>query len=171
MYQPLSNEYAPFYENYIKLASGQPIMRKLKSQLNSIDDFLADIPPAKYDFAYAEGKWTVKQVISHLIDTERVMTYRLLRIARNDQTDLPGYDQDAIVANTDIDKYTYSDLVDELVMLRQANLFFFKSLTDEDLKKKGTANSNVISAGAILFIIYGHIEHHFNILKELYLKK
>lgn len=171
MYQPLSNEYAPFYENYIKLASGQPIMRKLKSQLNSIDDFLADIPPAKYDFAYAEGKWTVKQVISHLIDTERVMTYRLLRIARNDQTDLPGYDQDAIVANTDMDKYTYSDLVDELVMLRQANLFFFKSLTDEDLKKKGTANGNVISAGAILFIIYGHIEHHFNILKELYLKK
>jgi hypothetical protein len=171
MYQPLSNEYAPFYENYIKLASGQPIMRKLKSQLNSIDDFLADIPPAKYDYAYAEGKWTVKQVISHLIDTERVMTYRLLRIARNDQTDLPGYDQDAIVANTDIEKYTYSDLVDELVMLRQANLFFFKSLTDEDLKKKGTANGNVISAGAILFIIYGHIEHHFNILKELYLKK
>lgn len=171
MYQPLSNEYAPFYENYIKLASGQPIMRKLKSQLNSIDDFLADIPPAKYDFAYAEGKWTVKQIISHLIDTERVMTYRLLRISRNDQTDLPGYDQDAIVAHTNMDKYTYSDLVDELVMLRQANLFFFKSLSDEDLKRKGTANGNVISAGAILFIIYGHIEHHFNILKELYLKK
>jgi hypothetical protein len=171
MYQPLTNEYAPFYENYIKLASGQPIMRKLKSQLNNIDDFLADIPPAKYDYAYAEGKWTIKQVISHLIDTERVMTYRMLRIARNDQTDLPGYDQDAIVANTDIEKYTYSDLVDELVMLRQANLFFFKSLTDEDLKKKGTANGNVVSAGALLFIIYGHIEHHFNILKELYLKK
>jgi uncharacterized damage-inducible protein DinB len=165
MYQPLTNEY------YIKLASGQPIMRKLKSQLNNIDDFLADIPPAKYDYAYAEGKWTIKQVISHLIDTERVMTYRMLRIARNDQTDLPGYDQDAIVANTDIEKYTYSDLVDELVMLRQANLFFFKSLTDEDLKKKGTANGNVVSAGALLFIIYGHIEHHFNILKELYLKK
>ena len=171
MYQPLSNEYAPFYENYIKLASGQAIMRKLKSQLNSIDDFLADIPPAKYDYAYADGKWTVKQVISHLIDTERVMTYRAMRIARNDQTDLPGYDQDLIVANTDIEKYTYSDLVDELVMLRQANLFFFKSLTEEDYKKKGTANGNVVSAGALLFIIVGHVEHHFNILKELYLKK
>jgi hypothetical protein len=171
MYQPLSNEYAPFYENYIKLASGQPIMRKLKSQLNSIDDFLADIPPAKYDYAYADGKWTVKQVISHLIDTERVMTYRAMRIARNDQTDLPGYDQDLIVANTDIEKYTYSDLVDELVMLRQANLFFFKSLTEEDYKKKGTANGNVVSVGALLFIIVGHIEHHFNILKEFYLKK
>jgi hypothetical protein len=171
MYQPLTNEYNPFYENYIKLASGQPIMRKLKNQLNSIDDFLADIPPAKYDYAYADGKWTVKQVISHLIDTERVMTYRAMRFARNDKTDLPGYDQDLIVANTDIEKYVYSDLVDELVMLRQANLFFFKSLTEEDYKKRGTANGNQVSVGALLFIICGHIEHHFNILKELYLKK
>jgi len=171
MYQPFTNEYAPFYENYIKLASGQPIMRKLKNQLNSIDDFLADIPPAKYDYAYADGKWTVKQVISHLIDTERVMTYRAMRFARNDNTELPGYDQDLIVANTDIEKYAYSDLVDELVMLRQANLFFFKSLSEDDYKKKGTANGNTVSVGALLFIICGHVEHHFNILKELYLKK
>jgi hypothetical protein len=173
MYQPLTNEYNPFYEGYIQLASAgnQPILKRLKSQLNAIDDFLADIPANKHDYAYADGKWTVKQVISHLIDTERVMTYRAMRIARNDQTDLPGYDQDAIVANTDIDKYSYEDLVDELVMLRQANLFFFKCLTDDDMRKKGTANGHVVSAGALLFIIYGHIEHHFNILKEKYLKK
>ena len=173
MYQPLTNEYNPFYEGYIQLASAgnQPILKRLKSQLNAIDDFLADIPEKKYDYAYADGKWTVKQVISHLIDTERVMTYRAMRIARNDQTDLPGYDQDLIVANTDIDKYSYEDLVDELVMLRQANLFFFKCLTDDDMRKKGTANGNVVSAGALLSIIYGHIEHHFNILKEKYLKK
>lgn len=173
MYQPLSNEYAPFYQGYIDLASAkrQPILKILKAQLNTIDDFLADIPAKKHDFAYADGKWTVKQVLSHLIDTERVMTYRAMRFSRNDQTDLPGYDQDAIVANTNIDQYSYDDLVDELVMLRQANLFFFKSLTDEDLKKKGTANGNTVSVGALLFIIFGHIEHHFNILKEKYLKK
>ncbi|MBD3747905.1 MAG: DinB family protein [Sphingobacteriales bacterium] len=173
MYQPLSNEYAPFYQGYIDLASAkrQPILKILKTQLNTIDDFLADIPAKKHDFAYADGKWTVKQVLSHLIDTERVMTYRAMRFARNDQTDLPGYDQDAIVAHTNIDQYSYDDLVDELVMLRQANLFFFKSLSDEDLKKKGTANGNTVSVGALLFIIYGHVEHHFNILKEKYLKK
>jgi uncharacterized damage-inducible protein DinB len=169
MYQPLTNEYAPFYEKYIQLASGQPIMRKLKNQLNTIDDFLADIPPAKYDAAYAEGKWTIKQVIAHLIDTERVMTYRAMRIARNDQTDLSGFDQDAFVANTDIEKYTYSDLVDELVMLRQANIFFFKTLSDDDLRKKGSIDGNLVSVGALLFIIFGHIEHHFNVLKEKYL--
>ncbi len=173
MYQPLTNEYAPSYEDYIKLASasGQPIMRKLKNQLNSIDDFLADIPEEKYNYAYADGKWTVKQVLSHLIDNERIMTYRAMRISRNDTTDLPGYDQDEMVANTHIEKYTYSDLVDELVMLRQANLFFFKSLSEEDMRKKGMASGKVVSAGALLFIIYGHIEHHFNILREKYLKK
>ena len=124
MYQPLTNEYNPFYQGYIDLAvsTRQPILKLLKKQLNTIDDFLADIPEKKYDYAYADGKWTVKQVISHLIDTERVMTYRAMRIARNDQTDLPGYDQDLIVANTDIEKYSYEDLVDELVMLRQAIL-------------------------------------------------
>lgn len=173
MYQPLNNEYAPFYQGYIDFASAkrQPILKLLKAQLNTIDDFLADIPAKKHDFAYADGKWTVKQVLSHLIDTERVMTYRAMRFARNDQTDLPGYDQDAIVANTNIEQYTYEDLVDELVMLRQANLFFFKSLSDEDLKKKGTANGNTVSVGALLFIIFGHVEHHFNILREKYLKK
>ncbi len=174
MYQPLANEYAPYFESYIKLAEAgnQPILKRLKSQLNAIDDFLADIPEKKYDYAYAEGKWTVKEVISHLIDTERVMTYRAMRIARADQTDLPSFDQNAIVANTPIAKYSYSDLVDELVMLRQANLFFFKSLSDEDMKnKKGMVNGATVSAGALLFIIYGHIEHHFNILKQLYLKK
>jgi hypothetical protein len=132
---------------------------------------LADIPEEKHDYAYADGKWTVKELISHLIDTERVMTYRAMRIARNDLTDLPGYDQDAIVANTPISKYTYGDLVDELVMLRQANLFFFKSLSEEDMKKKGTANGNTVSVGALLFIIFGHIEYHFNVMKNLYLKK
>ncbi|RKD12380.1 damage-inducible protein DinB [Pelobium manganitolerans] len=172
MYQPFANEYAPYYEEYIKLASAgnQPILRRLKNQLNSIDDFLADIPQNKYDFAYADGKWTVKEVLSHLIDTERIMTYRALRIARNDQTELPGYDQDAYVASTDISQYTFSDLVDELVMLRQANLFFFKSLSESDLRKKGTANGTTVSVGALLFIIVGHIEHHFNVLRERYLK-
>jgi hypothetical protein len=173
MYQPLSNEYSQFYQGYIDLASAgnQPILKRLKSQLNSIDDFLADIPEKKHDYTYSDGKWTIKEVLSHLIDTERVMTYRAMRIARNDQTDLPSYDQDLIVANTPIDRYNYSDLVDELVMLRQANLFFFKSLSDEDMKKKGTANGNTVSVGALLFIICGHIEHHFNIMKDLYLKK
>ena len=170
MYQPMSNEYAPFYEGYIKLA-GSNVMRKLKNQLNDIDDFLVEIPENKHNYAYAEGKWTVKQVIAHLIDTERVMAYRAMRFSRNDFTELPGFDQDAYIANIDIENRAYNDLVDELLIMRQANLYFFKSLKEEDYKKKGVANGNPLSVGALLYIMAGHVEHHFNILKERYLKK
>jgi len=171
MYYPMSNEYAPYYEGYIKAAGNQDIIRKLKNQLNEIDDFLAEIPEEKYEYAYAEGKWTIKQLIGHLIDTERVMAYRAMRIARNDQTALPGFDQDLYVENQDLSKRSYMDLVDEFLLMRQANLYFYKSLSEDDFRKKGTASDNTISVGALLYIIAGHVEHHFNILKQRYLNK
>ncbi|WP_026904245.1 DinB family protein [Pedobacter glucosidilyticus] len=170
MYQPFSNEYAPYYEGYIKLVSGQNILRKLKNQLNEVDDFLAEIPAEKHDYAYADGKWTVKEVVAHLIDTERVMAYRAMRFSRNDFTPLPGFDQDLYMQNVDVSKRSFSDLVDELLLMRQANLYFFKSLTEEDYKKKGVASEREVSVGALLFIMAGHIEHHFRVLKEKYLK-
>jgi hypothetical protein len=170
MYQPFSNEYAPYYEGYIKLVSGQNILRKLKNQLNEVDDFLAEIPAEKHDYAYADGKWTVKEVVAHLIDTERVMAYRAMRFSRNDFTPLPGFDQDFYMQNVDVSKRSFSDLVDELLLMRQANLYFFKSLTEEDYKKKGVASEREVSVGALLFIMAGHIEHHFNVLKAKYLK-
>ncbi|WP_304065383.1 DinB family protein [Pedobacter glucosidilyticus] len=170
MYQPFSNEYAPYYEGYIKLVSGQNILRKLKNQLNEVDDFLAEIPAEKHDYAYADGKWTVKEVVAHLIDTERVMAYRAMRFSRNDFTPLPGFDQDFYMQNVDVSKRSFSDLVDELLLMRQANLYFFKSLTEEDYKKKGIASEREVSVGALLFIMAGHIEHHFNVLKAKYLK-
>lgn len=169
MYQPMTNEFAPFYADYIKLA-GNNIMRKLKNQLNEIDDFLAEIPVEKQEYAYAEGKWTIKQIIAHLIDTERVMAYRAMRISRNDTTPLPSFDQDAYINNTDIDKRSFNDLIDEFLIMRQGNLYFFKSLSEEDYKKKGVAADHPISVGALLYIMAGHVEHHFNILKERYLK-
>lgn len=170
MYQPFSNEYAPYYEGYIKLVSGQNILRKLKNQLNEVDDFLAEIPAEKHDYAYADGKWTVKEVVAHLIDTERVMAYRAMRFSRNDFTPLPGFDQDLYMQNVDVSKRSFNDLVDELLLMRQANLYFFKSLTEEDYKKKGVASEREVSVGALLFIMAGHIEHHFRVLKENYLK-
>ncbi|QEK52621.1 DinB family protein [Pedobacter aquae] len=170
MYQPFSNEYAPYYEGYIKLVSGQNILRKLKNQLNEVDDFLAEIPAEKHDYAYADGKWTIKEVVAHLIDTERVMAYRAMRFSRNDFTPLPGFDQDFYMQNIDVSKRSFNDLVDELLIMRQANLYFFKSLTEEDYKKKGVASEREVSVGALLFIMAGHIEHHFRVLKEKYLK-
>ncbi len=169
MYQPLTNEYAPFYASYIAAVGNQNIQRKLKNQLNEVDDFFMDLSPQKRDFSYEPGKWTIKQIISHLIDTERVMIYRAMRFAKNDTTELEGFDQDAFVANTDIDHLDYNDLVDELLILRQTNLYFFKSLKEEDMKKKGVANGHPVSVGALLYIMAGHIDHHIRIIKERYL--
>ena len=169
MYQPLSNEYPPFFQPYISMVGNMEINRKLKNQLNAIDDFFVDIPEEKRDFAYSEGKWTIKQVLAHLIDTERVMVYRAMRFSKNDATPLEGFDQDAFVANTDVDAASYNDLVDEFLVLRQAHLYFFKSLKDADCKKKGISNGHSVSVGALLYIIAGHADHHIKIIKERYL--
>jgi hypothetical protein len=169
MYQPSTNEYPPFFQPYISMVGNMEINRKLKNQLNAIDDFFVDIPEEKRDFAYAEGKWTIKQVLSHMIDTERIMVYRAMRFSKSDTTELPGFDQDAYVANTNLDAVNYNDLVDEFLVLRQAHLYFFKSLNDADCKKKGTSNGYSISVGALLYIIAGHADHHIKIIKERYL--
>ncbi|ADY53464.1 hypothetical protein Pedsa_2925 [Pseudopedobacter saltans DSM 12145] len=171
MYQPTTDEYAPYYKEYINNVINRDIIKTLKNQLNEIDDFLAEIPENKYDYAYAEGKWTVKQLVGHLIDTERVMAYRAMRIARNDKTPLPGFDENLYADSLDLSKRSYTDLVDEFLLMRQANLYFYKSLSEEDYYKKGTASDYTISVGALLFIIAGHVQHHFNVLKERYLNK
>jgi hypothetical protein len=171
MYQPSSNDYAPFYQPYISLVGNMDIQRKLKNQLNTFDDFFIDIPENKREYAYAEGKWTVKQILSHLIDTERVMVYRAMRFSKNDSLELPGFNQDNYVEHTNIDAVSYNDLLDEFLVLRQAHLFFFKSLKDVDCKKKGVANGHTVSVGALLYIIAGHADHHIQVIKEKYLKK
>ncbi len=170
MYQPLSNEYAPFYAKYIAMVGNMEINRKLKNQLNAIDDFFMDIPEEKRDFAYADNKWTIKEIISHLIDTERVMVYRAMRFSKGDSTELAGFNQDEYVLNTDLEKRNYNDLLDELLVLRQSHLYFFKSLSEKDMKKKGLANGNEVSVGALLYIVAGHVDHHIQVIKEKYLK-
>ena len=169
MYQPSTREYAPFYQPYITLVGNMEINRKLKNQLNTIDDFFVDIPEGKRDFAYAEGKWTIKQILAHLIDTERVMVYRAMRFSKNDATPLEGFDQEAYVASTNVEAATYNDLLDEFLVLRQAHLYFFKSLKEVDYKKSGIANGHNITVGALLYIIAGHTDHHIKIIKERYL--
>lgn len=169
MYKPSKDEYASYYEGYIQEVIHQDIIKTLKNQLNEIDDFLSEIPEDKHDYAYADGKWTVKQVIGHLIDTERVMAYRAMRIARKDTTPLASFDEELYAANLDLSKRAYEDVVDEFLLMRQANLYFYKSLSEQDYMQKGNAAGHTISVGALLFIIAGHVQHHFNVLKQRYL--
>jgi uncharacterized damage-inducible protein DinB len=123
----------------------------------------------KFDYRYAEGKWTIKDIIQHVIDTERIFAYRALRISRNDITPLPGFEENDYVENTKANERGIQDLLAEFSAVRYATLFLFKSFSEEQLKRIGTASGTAISVRAIGFIIIGHQKHHQNVFQERYL--
>jgi hypothetical protein len=123
----------------------------------------------KFDFRYAEGKWTIKEIIQHVIDTERIFSYRALRISRNDKTPLPGFDENEYVINTDANNRHLQSLLTELSLVRQSTIALFKSFTPMQLERLGVASNNDISVRAIGFILIGHQKHHQKIFMERYL--
>jgi hypothetical protein len=170
MKKPSEGDYAPFYAGYIKNITGD-VIKALEDQLNSAKSFLKAIPQDKIDFRYAEGKWSIKEVVGHLIDNERVMAYRALSFSRNEKQSLPGFDENDFIKESNYSKRDYTDLVDELRKVRESNLIMFKSFSDEILDRRGIANNSEITVRAILYIIAGHELHHISIIKERYLSK
>jgi uncharacterized damage-inducible protein DinB len=169
MGKPDASEYVPFHETYISKVGDGDIIAILTSQQESTFNFFMNLPADKAGYAYAEDKWTIKQVLGHLIDTERIMAYRMLRFARNDGTDLPGFEQDDYVANSRHNEFNLIDLAAEFKLLRQSNLCLFRSLNEEERKRGGLANGKRVTVYALLYIIAGHELHHIKILKERYL--
>lgn len=145
------------------------IYDELKEQPASFTAFIHSIPREKADYAYAPGKWTIKEMLGHILDTERIMAYRALRIARLDKTPIPGYEEDDYVKHAHFSDRDLESLVEELEQLRRANLFLFESFTEEELQRTGTASGYEVSVRALLYIIVGHIKHHRLILEERYL--
>jgi uncharacterized damage-inducible protein DinB len=123
----------------------------------------------KFDYRYAEGKWTIKDVIQHIIDAERIFGYRALRISRNDQTPLPGFEENDYVENTDANSRSIQGLLTELSALRHSNLLMFKSFTEKQLTRMGIASNHSISVRALGFLIIGHQKHHQKVFQERYL--
>jgi uncharacterized damage-inducible protein DinB len=146
-------------------------MSALKTNTLAFLSLLKSIPPDKQDHRYAEGKWTIKEVIQHIIDIERVFTYRALRFARKDPTNLPGFDEKVFSASANADKRKWEDIVDEFTSLRKATELMFGSFDDEQLESVGTASNVSMYVLGIGYIIVGHCEHHLAILKEKYLEK
>jgi len=163
------NEYGAFYAQYISLAGDDEIIAGLTSNLREITDLLTSISESKFDYSYAEGKWTIKELLVHLIDTERVFAYRALRFARMDTNDLSGFEQDDYVVVSKANSRSKADLIEEYIAVRKATLTLYKSLDQDMLKFIGTANNSPTSARALGFIIIGHERHHVKIIKELYL--
>ena len=169
MKRPDPNEYNPYYETYIKLVPEGHVLKTLSDQIIYLQTVLSRIPKDREDYCYAQGKWTIKEVIGHLIDTERIMAYRALAIARREKGALPGYDENKYVAEANFNYRTLSDLAQEFSLVRAANISLFKTFNEENLNEIGNANNNSISVRALLFIIAGHPTHHLNVLKTRYL--
>ena len=165
--RPEKSEYAEFYENYVSMVSETDIVAALRDQIAELENL--GITEENGDFAYAEGKWTMRQTLNHLIDGERVFAYRAFRISRGDQTPLAGFEQNFYVANSNSSAQKIADLFAEFSLLRQSNIILFKNLTEEMWSHIGTASENAVSVRAIAYIMVGHVRHHTRILRERYL--
>lgn len=167
--RPDGTEYAPYYERYVSLVSDGDILASLSRQMDESLALLESIPESRGDFRYAPDKWSIKELVGHLIDTERIFAYRALRFARNDRTPLQGFDQDDYVRGASFDDCGLNDLADELANVRRANLSLFKNLGEEAWKRRGAANDSEVSVRALAYIIAGHELHHMEILRSRYL--
>ena len=157
-----------YHQHYINLVKTDDIMQELKRQGDEFTNYLSKLDEQKGNYAYAKGKWTIKEIAGHLADSERVFAYRALRFARNDKTALPGFEQDDYVAATNFNNRTLADLIEELHLIRASNLALFKTFTKEELERTGIASNNFYTVNSLLFVIAGHEKHHFNVLKEKY---
>jgi uncharacterized damage-inducible protein DinB len=164
------SEYASYYGAYIAQVSDEyTLVEELEISVHRLVKFVREIPMDKFDYRYAEGKWTIKDIILHLIDAERIFAYRALRFARNDKTELPGFDENNYVDEANANSRSIQDLLTELLVVRQSTLSLFKSFSEEQLLRIGTASNNPMSVRALGFVIIGHQNHHQKIFQERYL--
>jgi len=167
--RPQASEYAPYYERYISKVPDGDIVGTLGRQLEETLALIRGIPEARGDFRYAEGKWSIKELLGHVIDSERVFAYRALRFGRGDVTPLSGFEQDDFVRGADFNKRSLSDLAEEYEHVRRATLSLFGSLDASAWDRRGTANDNEVSVRGLAFIVAGHERHHVEILRTRYL--
>lgn len=167
--QLLENEYSGGFATYIREAGDVNLIEELEISLHDFIRFVQNIPMDKFDYRYAKGKWTIKDIIQHLIDCERIFAYRALRFSRNDQTPLASFEENDYAINTNANERSIQDLLTELSSVRHSNLLFYKSLSEEQLKRMGTASNIQISVRALGFTIIGHQKHHQKVFEERYL--
>lgn len=164
------NEYPVFYSPYIEILDGvSDLLEHLESSLELFEQLLYEVKEDKYEYRYQEGKWTIKEIVQHLIDAERVFVYRSLRFSRKDKTQLMGFEENSYVSNYDINKREFNSLLDEFCLLRRSSILMFQDFNEEILDLKGAVEGNSISVRALGFICSGHVLHHLKVIEERYL--
>jgi len=168
MKRPLESEYAPDYRGYVAHVSEEEILPVLRSQLDELDVLLGGVTPERETYAYAEGKWSIRELAGHLIDGERVFGYRSFCIARGETRNLPGFDEKEYMLRAPYNQIDLEDLLSELRLARLSNIAMLRNLDDEAWMRIGTANDAQVSVRALAFIMAGHVRHHMGVLRERY---
>jgi len=166
--RPQPDEYSAYAARYVNLVPDGPILDILESQKDSTYKLFSAIDAEKAGYAYEEGKWTVKEMLGHMADTERVFAFRALAFS-HEAIELPGFDQDVYMVDNTFNSRPIEDIANEFKTLREATLYLFRAITDERSEQKGIASGNPVSVRALAYMIAGHELHHLNILKERYL--
>ena len=169
MARPDLSRVPAFFHGYISKVKEDDLMSALASSTSELFSLLKSIPAEKHDYRYGDGKWTVKEVVQHMIDGERVFTYRALRFARKDATPLPGFDENLFAQTAKADKRNWNDLIDEFRALRKVSEAMFASFDNEQLEAAGVASESSIYVLGIGYVVAGHVNHHCQIIKERYL--
>lgn len=168
MSRPLENEYAPYYQNYVSQAPEEDILPAMRSQVDALDVLLDRVAPDRETYRYAEGKWSIRELVGHLIDGERMFGYRVLCIARGETQNLPGFDQDQYMLTAPFDRIDLEDLLSEFRLVRLSNIAMLRTLDEAAWMRMGTANDSAVSVRALVYIMVGHVRHHMNVLRERY---
>lgn len=169
MSRPDATEYDAAYEHYVSLVPEDRIVPVLEAQPAELEAMFANVAEERGTFAYAEGKWTTKELLGHLIDGERIFAYRALRISRGDKTPIEGFEQDGYIENAFANERSFRDLLHEFSIVREANVMMFDHLKKDAWARTGAANDVEISVRALAWIMAGHVRHHAAILNERYL--
>jgi len=167
--RPAPTEFAPYYGKYIGLVPGDDAVSALEQQISATLALLRGLTEAQGNHRYEPGKWSIKEVVGHVIDAERIFAYRALRIGRNDPTPLAGFEQDGYVASASFDGAALADLAGELELVRKSNLAMFRQFSPDAWQRQGTASDHVVSVRALAYIIAGHELHHVGLLRTRYL--
>jgi len=166
--RPIEGEHSSYYQGYIDQVQSDNFLEVLKDALSETVPYLESLPAEKWDYKYAPEKWTIKEVMLHIIDTERVFSYRAMRVSRNDKTPLPGFEQDDFVPNSNASNRSGESIIEEYKALRNSTIQLYQNFSQEQLDRIGTASGFPVSALALGFITAGHEIHHLRILKERY---
>jgi hypothetical protein len=171
MNRPHENEYAqsPYTSRYVNLVAGEDVIGQLRKGMNEVSILFSSLTPQQLNYRYAPGKWSLLELLRHMIDTERVMSYRALCIARGEKQPLPGFDESLYAQYAADAIESFAELLKEYQLLREANILLFSSLNEKALSQMGNANGKNITARAVLFVLAGHEHHHLQVIREKYL--